>query len=239
MRFSVVVFVATFVFGSVFAFAEPGVYQNNKKAVLYLGTTAPEIDGEVDDWEGLLGSSPETYAYGKPRATKDPSAVIVLRTDNKKLYIYAEVTDSVANENDLPAPLAWRNDSIEVYVGTDTSSHLRYGPSDNQIRLVPVSRSDSSLMGVSVNDRVVDTDREVVGAVVYTETGYRIEAALPLRLLRIAAFKDRQNIRVEFQINDASSGERDNLLHWKSKTDTTYYDPTAWGDGVVEAMGAE
>ena len=87
-------------------FADPGVYQNNKKAVLYLGSAPPVVDGNVADWAGLLGTSPEKFAYGKLRATKDPSAVIVWRTDNRKLFIYAEVTDSVANENDLPAPLA-------------------------------------------------------------------------------------------------------------------------------------
>jgi len=217
-------------------FADPGVYQNNKKAVLYLGSAPPVVDGNVADWAGLLGTSPEKFAYGKLRATKDPSAVIVWRTDNKKLFIYAEVTDSVANENDLPAPLAWRNDSLELYIGTDTSSHIHYVPTDNQIRLVPVSRDDATKIGVSVNDRIVDTERDVEGRVIYTDTGYRIEAAVPLRLLRIKEFAVGQAIRCDFQLNDANTGERENLTHWNSKSDNTYFDPSAWGDGVVEAL---
>ncbi len=217
-------------------FAQPALYQDNKKAVLYVGTTAPALDGSLSGWEGLAGSSPEVWTYGRTRGGRDPSAVFLLRTDNKKLYVSVDVLDSTANENDLPAPLAWRNDSVELYLGTDTSSHNRYVASDNQIRLVPVSRSESQLIGVAVNDRVVDTERDVQGFVLFTETGYRIQAAIPLRLLQIKGFQPGQAIRCEFQINDATSGERENLVHWKSKLDNTYFDASSWGDGVVEAL---
>jgi len=86
--------------------AQPALYQDNKKAVLYLGPTAP-ILGHTEDWKGLQGTSPERWTFGDFKAPRDPSAVFVLRSDNKKLYVYAEVTDAEANENELPAPLAW------------------------------------------------------------------------------------------------------------------------------------
>lgn len=219
--------------------AQPALYQDNKKGVLYLGSTAPVIDGLGDDWQGLQGTAPRYFVYGKPQGTQDPAAVFVYRSDNRFLYVWAEVIDSTANENELPAPLAWRGDSVEVYMGIDTSNHERYVRTDNQIRLVPVSRTAEVTFGASVNDRIVDTERDVKGVTVFTETGYRIEAAIPLRLLQIKEFKVGQAIRVEFQINDARTGEREALVHWSSKSDNTYFYPPAWGDGVVEALPSE
>ncbi len=218
------------------AWADPTLYHDNKKAVLYVGGGAPPIDGTVQDWDGLKGSSPQVFVFGGYKGPQDPSAVFVLRSDNRKLFIYAEVIDSIANENELPAPIAWRNDSVEIFIGTDTRSHVNFAPGDNQIRLVPVSRKNIHAIGVSVNDLIVDTEKDVEGAVVYTDKGYRIVAAIPLRLLRIKGFKPGQPIRCEFQINDATTGERENLVHWKSKKDDPYCDASAWGDGVVEAM---
>jgi len=101
---------------------------------------------------------------------------------------------------------------------------------------VPMSRTEPSRLGVSVNDRIVDTEGDVAGWVTYSDKGYRIEAAIPLRILRIKGFTVGQSIRAEFQINDATTGERENMLHWNSTKDNTYYDASSWGDGIVEAL---
>jgi hypothetical protein len=151
----------------------------------------------------------------------------------------AEVTDSTANPNELPAPLAWRGDSVEVYIGTETAPHEHYARTDNQIRLVPASQDGPKTMTASVNDRIVDTERDVKGATAWTDKGYTIEAAIPLRLLQIKGFTVGQPLRMEFQINDARTGEREALVHWSSKADNTYFYPNSWGDGVVEALPGE
>jgi hypothetical protein len=216
--------------------AQPALFQNNKKAALYVGLPAPVIDGDATDWAGLEGTSPEKWTFGEAKAERDPSGVFWLRADDKNLYILAEVIDGEANENELPAPLAWRNDSVEVYLGVGDATHNKYIVGDNQIRLVPVSRSEKNKMGAAVNDRVVENEAGVAGAVVYTARGYRIEAALPLRLLRLKPFAPGQSLRAEFQINDATSGERENMLHWSSPKDNTYFDPSSWGDGVVVTL---
>jgi len=216
--------------------AQTALYQDNKKGVLYAGVEAPVIDGSADDWAGLAGSAPRVWTFGASRSAIDPSGVFVLRTDGKFLYILADIIDSSANENELPAPLAWRNDSVEIMVGTDTSPHTKYVRTDTQIRLVPVSRTGEKTFAAGVNDRIVDTERDVAGVTVYTEKGYRIEAKIPFRLLGWKEVTPGQPIRCDFQINDATTGERENMLHWHSKFDNTYRDPSAWGDGVVEAL---
>jgi len=216
--------------------ADPNLYQDNQKAVLYVGEAAPVIDGQADDWAGLQGTSPRVWTFGGAKAPADPAGFFVLRSDGKNLYILADITDSVANENELPAPLAWRNDSVEIMVGLDTSNHGKYVKTDAQIRLVPVSRTADRTFAASVNDRIVDTERDVKGVTVYTDKGYRIEAKIPFRLLGWKELTPGQAFRAEFQINDGNSGERENMLHWRSKYDVTYYNPSVWGDGVVEAL---
>lgn len=228
--------VALFVLVAASLSAQPALYQNNKKAVLYVGASGPLIDGDAADWNGLEGSSPEKWTFGEAKAERDPSGVFLLRADDKNLYLFADVIDAEANENELPAPLAWRNDSVEVYVGIGDATHNKFLTGDSQIRLVPVSRADTKKVGVSINDRIVENETGVAAVAVYTERGYRIEAALPLRLLRLKPFSPGQAFRAEFQINDATTGERENMLHWSSPKDNTYFDPSSWGDGVVLAL---
>ena len=226
--------------GGLGLFAQTALHNGNQKGVLYLGTQPKPLDGRLDAWQGLEGISPEKNIYGASRAPGDPSAVFVLYSDNRKVYVYIEVVDSTANENPLPAPVAWRNDSAELYLGVDTGLHDKYSRGDNRMRFVPVSKSDPNLCSISINDRDVTKERDVKGHVVYTEKGYRIQASIPLRLLQISGFSVGQAIRCEYQINDASVGERENLLHWVSPKDNPYYDASVWGNGeVLAAPGAQ
>ena len=216
-------------------FAQVPLHKDNKTGVLYLGSNPMPLDGKVNAWAGLEGTSPEQFVFGLARNPQDPSGKFVLYSDNRKVYVYIEVIDSTPNENPLPAPVAWRNDSVELYLGVDTLSHNKYLKGDSRLRLVPVSKTDPKLCSISINDRDVSKEKDVKGYVVYTEKGYRIQAAIPLRLLQISGFQVGQAIRCEFQVNDASTGERENMIHWASPKDNTYYDPSAWGNGEVLA----
>jgi hypothetical protein len=214
--------------------AQGTLFEGNKRGVLYLGGTAPVIDGQFEEWQGLEGSSPQTSVYGPELDPADASARFVLWTDNKKLYVFAEVSDDRPNENDFPPPIAWRNDSVELYIGANTVEHSKFQKDDSQIRIVPRSKGDTSAFGLSVNDH--ELPGGLSGAVVYSPTGYRMEVAIPLNFLMIKKFELGQAIRLEFQLNDADNTERDRLIHWSSPKDNTYYDPSAWGNGVVQAL---
>lgn len=216
-------------------FSQVELHKNNQKGVLYLGNLPKPLDGKTVAWQGMEGISPEKNLYGTFGTPGVPSASFVLYSDNRKLYVYIEVTDPTPNENPLPAPIAWRNDSVEIYFGVNTAIHDKYALGDNRIRLVPVSKSDPKLFAISINDRDVSKERDIKGYVVYTDKGYRIQAAIPLRLLMIEGFTVGQAIRCDFQINDASSGERENLIHWSAPKDNPYYDASVWGNGEVLA----
>ena len=74
----------------------------------------------------------------------------------------------------------------------------------------------------------------IKAAIVYSEHGYKIEAALPFSLLGIKKLKPKQKVRGDFQINDGDGGkERSRLVHWNSPKDNTYLDASAWGNGIV------
>ncbi len=235
MHFIRLLAVLVLILGASPIFAEPELYNHNQEAVLYLTKTLPKDDGTYSGWNHLQGTSPQIFVFGAPRGPNDPSGVFVLQSDNKYLYILADITDSTANENPLPAPIAWHNDSVEVYISTDTSSHQTLSMQDMHIRLVPRSRSNPHAVGISINDITVDKRPNLGGTCIYTSKGYRIEVRIPLRMLNMQNLQVGQAFRAEFQINDASDGERENLLHWSSKNDNPYYDASVWGNGVMVA----
>ena len=77
----------------------------------------------------------------------------------------------------------------------------------------------------------------IKAAVVYSEHGYKVEAAIPFSLLGITKLKIGQPVRGDFQINDADNGkERSRLVLWNSVKDNPYADASVWGNGIVAAL---
>lgn len=204
-------------------------------ALVYLSATEkPEIDGVFDEWKNLDGVHTRTMVYGGTFNKKDTDSTFIVRTDGvANLYLYADVVDNDARENALPAPQAWRGDSIEFFFGTDTSYHTFYKNTDKRIRIVPKSKTNPMLFDLSVNDVSVHA-ADVKCAIVFTDTGYTIEAQIPFSQMNIAKLKNKQKVRCEFQVNDADDGkERTRLLHWMSRKDASYMDASTWGNGKV------
>ena len=86
---------------------------------------------------------------------------------------------------------------------------------------------------VSFND-VLTENPDIQVAFVFNDSGYKIEAALPLSDLGGKNLKVKDKVRGDFQINDADNGkERIRLIHWHSKADNTYMDASSWDNGKV------
>lgn len=199
--------------------------------VFWLADSAPVIDGDFSEWDGLVSADPYVSVYGGGHQPDDVSGRFVIASDGPNLYLFAEITDDQANENPLTPSMAWRNDSVEFFFGTDTRMRSSYVDGDSQIRVVPVSREEDGLYSLAIND--VDMTGQTQAWAEFTDTGYIIEAALDLALLRLDPLSPGQQVRVEFQINDGDSTERDRLVHWMSEKDDPWYNPGGWGDGVV------
>lgn len=193
----------------------------------------PEIDGSFAEWEGLKGVATRVMVYGGLYKEENTAGNFILRTDGSNLYIYANITDDSANVNPFPAAQAWRGDSIEIFFGTETLYHTFYKNSDRRVRIIPKNKANKFAFDLSFND-VSNSSSDVKAAIVFTGTGYTIEAKLPLALMNTKALKLGQKIRCEFQINDADNGkERARLVHWMSEKDVSYMDASTWGDGKV------
>ncbi|MCQ2591202.1 MAG: hypothetical protein MJ188_00330 [Treponema sp.] len=193
----------------------------------------PVIDGEFDDWDGLEGIHVRTMVYGGTFKPENADGHFVYRTDGSYLYVFADITDDDPRTNAYEIAQAWRGDSIELFFGTDTSSHKFYKPTDVRVRIASNSEEDINDVKVSLND-ILTTNPEISVAYVFTETGYKIEAAFPMSVLGGKELKVNQKVRGDFQINDADGGkERISLIHWNSHQDNTYLDASSWGNGKV------
>ncbi len=206
-------------------------------APVYFSTTeVPQIDGNFSEWEGLKGVYTRVMVYGGLFNPKNSDGHFVVRTDGENLYLFADITDDDPTVNPFPAPQAWRGDSIEFFFGTDTSPHKFYSGTDKRMRFVPKSKSNPRQVEISINDQTVSIP-DLQAAFVYSDTGYRLEAKIPLSALNNNPLKMGQKVRMEFQINDADEGkERSRLVHWMSQEDKSYMDASTWGDGKVQAL---
>jgi len=193
----------------------------------------PVIDGNFDEWEGLEGIHTRTMVYGGSFNPESADGHFVYRSDGEYLYLFADITDDDARINPYEIAQAWRGDSIELFFGTDTSSHKFYKASDVRVRIASNSKTDMRDVKVSFND-VLTENPDLQVAFVFDERGYKIEAAFPLEELGGKNLKVKDKVRGDFQINDADGGkERIRLIHWHSKADNTYMDASSWGNGKV------
>lgn len=204
-------------------------------ATIYWANEAPVIDAEFSEWAGLEGVKTRVVVLGAGHDPVDGEASFVVKTDGTTLFVYANVTDDLVNENKLPGSMAWRGDSVEMFIGTDTSTHNKFKIGDNQIRFVPVSKSDNFAFEIAIND--VAKTSQTSAAFVYNDKGYELEAEIPLSILQIKELKLGQKVKCEFQLNDADETERDRLVHWMSERDDPWNDPSVWGKGLIVEQG--
>ncbi len=201
---------------------------------IYFSTASrPVIDGSFEDWDGLEGIHARTMVYGGTFNPESADGHFVYRTDGQYLYVFADISDEDARTNPYEIAQAWRGDSIELFFGTDTSSHKFYKASDVRVRIASNSKTDINDVKVSFND-ILTENPDIQVAFVFNDSGYKVEAALPLEDMGGKNLKLKDKVRGDFQINDADGGkERIRLIHWHSKADNTYMDASSWGDGKV------
>lgn len=192
------------------------------------------LDGETDDWANV----PRITVDSGPTlpANNDTSMVFAAAADDENLYFMAEVTDSnvVAGTHD-PASEWYLEDSVEFYINaTGDLKASSYVPGIAQIAIVAANidhdSPDTPIIGGGGS-----ADSQVRAIVVKTDTGYRIEAAVPL-------VTDVWNITPEhlgtlgFQVHlNGSSGEdRDTKLIWSvyDTQDQSWTNPSLFGQLV-------
>lgn len=179
------------------------------------------VDGDLADWAGVprqtLTSSNDTGA-----AVSFASAA-----DAENLYLMADVTDMAIVSGEHGADL-WNEDSVEFYINLSGDLEATsYGPGIFQLTLPPMNAgktgADIVIGGVqheSANANVVT---------VTTDTGYRVEVAVPLA----GAIVPEHEAEIGFQVhlNGSVGGDRDTKLIWSifDSNDSSYQNPSVFG----------
>ncbi len=186
-----------------------------------------ELDGALDDWQGV------------PTVVIPPTADVVVGAtsvefgavaDDEFLYLMADVTDGsiVAGEHGTDY---WNEDSVEFYLNATGDLDLTsYGDGVAQIT-VPALNAESTGEELVIGGVRGDTSA-ATGTVVRTDGGYAIELAVPLQN-RVWNIRREHGASIGFQVhlNSASETDRDVKVIWSSAdtSDNSYQNPSLFG----------
>jgi hypothetical protein len=155
-------------------------------------TTAPEIDGKLDDiWKTAAKIVPEYHSFADPQT----SATVYVLCDEKFIYVFADVLDSVP---DSTGEKTYQKDSVNLVIdyNYNRDPSFQYGDAD------PV---------ISMNFSSINTGGgDYIWKAIQNDKGYTFEGKLPILTKYVAGGK----IGFEVIINDAQNGDRVDMLMW-------------------------
>lgn len=190
----------------------------SEKVTAQYGT--PAIDGEPDE---LWDSVPETRMINAAHGDHGASGVFKTMWDENNLYALVTVTDS---DLDDTSENAHEQDSVEFFINESHQKLDGYEEGDAQYR---VNYKNVQSFGSGTPDT-----ENFNTAVKLTDTGYIVEAAIPLKMIQ---GKVGTVVGFDVQINDShGSGVRDYILKWSDPSDNTWSSLEEIGD--VEFAGA-
>lgn len=176
---------------------------------------APVIDGVAEDaWAAAGTVETSLVVEGSAGAT----AQVRTLWSADELYVLMEVTDPVI---DSSGSNPWTQDSVEIYVDGGNAKNGAYRDLDSQIRI-----GADGAVTFGTGDAAEQAAR-LTSAVAVTDTGYTVEAAVSL-----AGTGGADTFQgLDFQVNDASSGERTGVMNWANPTGLGYSSTAHWGVG--------
>lgn len=176
---------------------------------------APTVDAVIDEaWSEANAVTTAKQVQGTDGAVAD------VRTlwKGDTLYVLAEVADPVV---DVSGTDPWTQDSVEVYVDPGNAKNGSYRYDDTQIRV-----SAANAVSFGTGDEAFQRAR-VQTATAAVEGGYVVEASVDL-----GDFGGAGSIHgLDFQVNDASGGQRTSISNWADPTGAGYQSTARWGVG--------
>ncbi len=193
------------------------------------------LDGDPSDWERVPRVLiPESAAD----VTGATSVSFAAAADDEFLYVLGDVTDPkiVSGEHGTDY---WNEDSLEIYVNASGDLGLTsYEDGVAQITIPPLNidkAADTYVYG-GVNHESTGVQAKVVK----TETGYLVEAALPLQN-SVWNIQPQHGTVLGFQIhlNGAAESNRNKKVIWSrfDVSDSSYYDPSVFGELIFYEIG--
>ncbi len=193
------------------------------------------LDGKLDDWERVPRVLIPESAEGVTGAT---SISFAAAADESYLYFLGEVTDPVIISGEHGTDF-WNEDSVEFYLNaTGNLSLTSYTEGVSQITIPPVNidqPADEVVLGGVQHEAA-----QARAKVVRTESGYVVEAAVPLEtdVWRIQPEHGRV-LGFQVHLNGASTSSRNLKVIWSKfdKSDSSYYDPSVFGELIFYEIG--
>src|SRR5690625_282970 len=180
---------------------------------------APEMDGDID---GVWNSAAEVSTAKEIDGTDGAQAQVRTLWRGETLFVLMEVTDPHV---DLSGSDPWIQDSIEIYIDPGNAKNGPYRYEDSQIRI-----SADNDLSFGTGDEQFQRDR-IESATSRTDDGYLIEAAITLgEVAGPGTFHG-----MDFQVNDATDGERTAIRNWADPSNAGYQSTARWGVGEVVA----
>ena len=176
---------------------------------------APAVDGAIDAaWGHTNTVRTEKAVLGEAGATAD------VRTlwSGDTLYVLAEVADPTV---DVSGSDPWIQDSVEVYVDPGNAKNGSFRYDDTQIRV-----SAANAVSFGTGDEAFQRAR-VQSATAVVDGGYVVELSVDLGdAAGLGTFHG-----LDFQVNDASGGQRTAIRNWADPTGAGYQSTARWGVG--------
>lgn len=183
---------------------------------------APVVDGTIDAvWADANSVTTSKAVLGASGATAN------VRTlwSGSKLYVLAEVSDPIV---DVSGSDPWIQDSVEVYVDPGNAKNGSYRYDDTQIRV-----SAENAVSFGTGDEAFQRAR-VESATAIIDGGYIVELSVDLGdAAGLGTFHG-----LDFQVNDASGGQRTSIHNWADPTGAGYQSTARWGVGEFAEAAA-
>ncbi len=193
------------------------------------------LDGDLSDWEGVPRVTIPEVSDAVQGAT---TITFAAAADDEFLYLMADVVDAniISGEH---GPDYWNEDSVEFYL--NASGDLRrtsYGDGVTQITVPPLNAGRPAEEVVLGGVQYETAEAQV--QVVYTESGYVIETAVPLKNSVWNIQREHGNV-IGFQVhlNGASQSSRNLKVIWSAfdLSDSSYQNPSVFGQLVFFEIG--
>lgn len=185
------------------------------------------LDGDLSDWENVPRVTVDSGPMPGPGGTSYEFAAAV---DDTNLYYMANVTDPVIVYGQYGVGEWYREDSIEFYINaTSDLAATSYVPGIVQIGILAenITQPDAPLYGGGSSG-----DVPVSVAAIQTDTGYIIEASVPLVTDVWTIVPEHLGV-LGFQshLNGSSADDRDTKLIWSANDsqDQSWTNPSMFG----------
>ena len=192
------------------------------------------LDGSLDDWATVPAITVDRGNAISPDPTQNASFDFSVAADTENVYItlWTEDSNIITGQH---ATDFWNEDSFEFYLNLSGDRYASaYSEGIFQININPgdIGNSDPTAINVTGTNSAASSVQAFVFA---TETGWGIEAAVPLTMTPEHGLE----IGFQAQMNGATQQDRNVKLIWSlaDTNDNSWNNPSLFGSGLFFEVG--